>query len=196
MKLITKDYHYEELIKKSRFIGLLLPCDSETDAQAYIKHVNTDYADASHVVYAYRIKTSQGLVYRFYDAGEPSGTAGKPLLQQLEGKQLMNALLIVVRYFGGIKLGAGGLTRAYGNTARKVLEQAELMPFIEWLTLSMTLAYERLQQLEYTLKTLDGKILEQEFSGHIRLQVQLPKPSLAQFNTRFADAINSIQDNP
>jgi len=175
MNCVKTTHILEDNIKKSRFIGLIAPCASENDAQLALKRLHSEYPDASHIVYAYRIKTGNGLIYRFHDAGEPTGTAGKPIFQQLDGKDLINVLIAVVRYFGGIKLGAGGLTRAYGNTARHVIEAAEICPYIEWADIPVTLAYNQMQAFEYTLKKLDGRIVEQDFAEHIRLLVQLPK---------------------
>jgi len=165
----------EDILKKSRFIGILTPCLSESEAQQTIKQAHADYPDASHIVYAYRIKTDSGLTYRFHDAGEPTGTAGKPIFQQLDGKDLVNALLLVIRYFGGIKLGAGGLTRAYANTAKHVIEAATLYPYIEWVSLPITLDYNQMQAFEYAIKKLDGRIVEQDFAEQIKLLVQVPK---------------------
>ncbi|WP_306306155.1 IMPACT family protein [Methylomonas koyamae] len=144
------------------------------------------YPDASHIVYAYRIQSADGLVCRFYDAGEPSGTAGKPIFQHLEGKQLINLVVAVVRYFGGIKLGAGGLTRAYGNVAKAVIEAADIVDYVEFAEVDLTLDYSRLQPLEYQLKKLDGSILAQEFSDNVRLTVKLPKHNLPSLDAFLA----------
>ncbi|MCF7987210.1 MAG: IMPACT family protein [Methylovulum sp.] len=175
MYCVKSQQYIEDQIKKSRFIGIIAPCNHEQEALSLLKQLHNDYPDASHIVYAYRIKTDQGIIYRFHDAGEPTGTAGKPIFQQIDGKALINVLLVVVRYFGGIKLGAGGLTRAYSNTAKHIIEAADIAPYVEWVMLSMTLAYHQLQEFQYTLKKLDGLILSQDFAEQIHLNVQLPK---------------------
>jgi uncharacterized YigZ family protein len=179
----------EVLLKKSRFIGILSPCFSEQEVLLHLKELHGQYPDASHIVYAYRIKTGQGIIYRFHDAGEPTGTAGKPIFQQLDGKDLINVLLVVVRYFGGVKLGAGGLTRAYSNTASQVIAAAELSPYIEWADVPLTLDYNQLQPLEYLLKKLDGRIVAQVFDQQVKVQVQLPAGQvpalLAAFSTAY-----------
>lgn len=169
----------EDQIKKSRFIGIIAPCNHEQEALSLLQRLHGDYSDASHIVYAYRIKTEQGIIYRFHDAGEPTGTAGKPIFQQLDGNALINVLLVVIRYFGGIKLGAGGLTRAYSNTAKHTIEVADIAPYVEWVVLSLTLAYHQLQEFQYTLKKLDGLIISQDFAEQIHLNVQLPKVNSA-----------------
>ena len=169
----------EESIKKSRFIGVIVPCADESEVLFQLKQLHTTYPYASHIAYAYQLKTDNGLVYRFHDAGEPTGTAGKPIFQHIEGKQIINVLVAVIRYFGGIKLGAGGLTRAYGQTARQVIEAADIYPYIEQVTVTLTLDYKQIQPLEYALKKLDGHIIEQDFAEQVRVIVQLPAEQLA-----------------
>ena len=164
----------EDTIKKSRFIGVIAPCASEKEVLRGLGQLHEEYPNATHIAYAYRIKTDHGLVYRFHDAGEPTGTAGKPIFLHLEGKELVNVLIAVIRYFGGVKLGAGGLTRAYGNTAKQVIEAAGISAYIEWASIRLTLDYKQMQPLEYLLKKLDGRIIEQDFAGQVRLLVQLP----------------------
>ena len=175
MRIVTQPVQAEEIIKKSRFIGLLYPCATELDAKRLLARQYQTWPDASHIVYAYRIQTDKGLVCRFNDAGEPSGTAGKPVFQHLEGKQLINALLIVVRYFGGIKLGTGGLTRAYGNAARKVIEQAEIIDYIPMAEVTLILDYKQLQSLEYQLKQLGGTMINQQFGEKVACRVCVPE---------------------
>lgn len=185
MKIVVKACEYEEIIKKSRFIGIIQPCQSESEVLRLLKNLHEQHPNASHIVYAYRIQSPDGLLCRFHDAGEPSGTAGKPIFQHLEGKQLIDLILVVIRYFGGIKLGAGGLTRAYGNVARQVIENAEIADYIEKVTLQLVLDYNQLQMLEYQLKKLDGEIVQQDFAEQIRVQVQLPKHHQQTFQLIF-----------
>lgn len=185
MRIVLKACECEEIIKKSRFIGIISPCQSEPEALRLLKSLHIQHPNASHIVYAYRIQTPEGLVCRFYDAGEPSGTAGKPVFQHLEGKQLINLMVVVIRYYGGIKLGAGGLTRAYGNVAKQIIDTAEITDHIERVTLRLVLAYNQLQMLEYQLKKLDGEIVQQDFAEQIQVQVQLPKHHLPTFQLIF-----------
>ncbi|QWF69491.1 YigZ family protein [Methylomonas paludis] len=179
MKLVLARVLTEEYIKKSRFIGVISPCADEAAALAVIKNLHVQHPDASHIVYAYRVQSADGLVCRFYDDGEPGGTAGKPIFQHLEGKHIINVVLAVIRYFGGVKLGAGGLTRAYGNLAKQVIEIAELQDYVEYSELLVTLDYPELQALEYQLKKCDGQILTQEFAEKVRLRIKLPAQHLA-----------------
>jgi uncharacterized YigZ family protein len=122
---------------------------------------------------------------KFHDAGEPSGTAGKPVYQHLEGKNLVNVLCVVIRYFGGIKLGAGGLTRAYGNTAKKVIEASQITEYIEYAEVQLELEYKQMQLLKYQLEKLDGMILKQDFSENINLIIKIPKKNLDILTEKF-----------
>lgn len=186
MQTIFVSHTFEEVIKKSRFIGAIFPCESEQAVMPELKKLHELHPHASHIVFAYRLKTENGMAYRFHDAGEPTGTAGKPIFQHLEGKDIVNALIVVVRYFGGVKLGAGGLTRAYGNTARQVIEAAHLQPYIEMVSLNFTLDYEKFQPFEYALKKVVGEIIEQNFAAQIRVTVKLPAENAAQLQAQFA----------
>lgn len=178
MNCVKSKHSIEENIKKSRFIGVIAPCATENEVLFQLKQLYQTYPDASHIAYAYQLKTDNGLVYRFHDAGEPTGTAGKPIFQHIEGRQLINVLVAVIRYFGGIKLGAGGLTRAYGNTARAVIDAADIETYIEQVMVTLTLDYKQIQPLEYALKKLDGQIVKQDFAEQVKVQVQLPAEQL------------------
>jgi uncharacterized YigZ family protein len=186
MYSVKSPSQFEELIKKSRFIGVIVPCTTENAALQQLKQLYNLHPNATHIAFAYRIKTPEGLVCRFHDAGEPTGTAGKPIYQHLEGKQLINVLVAVIRYFGGVKLGAGGLTRAYGNTARQVIEAAEIIEYVEFATLELNLDYKQISQLEYQLKKLNGQIINQDFSAQVRVLVSLPAVHLKVLQAIFS----------
>lgn len=194
MQTIKSEYKLEDSIKKSRFIGILFPCQSEVDIAKALQQCQLTYPNASHIAFAYRIKTTNGFISRFNDAGEPSGTAGKPIFQYLEGNNLINVLLTVIRYFGGVKLGAGGLTRAYGNTAKQVIETAELLPYIEQIEQILTLDYKELPMLGYQLKKLDGKIINQNFTEQVQLSIELPKANLNAFLQLYSGYIHLKSD--
>ena len=113
--------------KKSRFIGHACPVTSEAQARAFIDQMRTTYWDASHHVYAYVVRS--GGVTRFSDDGEPSGTAGMPVLEVMRRQQVQDVVVVVTRYFGGILLGAGGLIRAYAKGAKAGLDAAGIIPW-------------------------------------------------------------------
>jgi putative IMPACT (imprinted ancient) family translation regulator len=123
---ITKAGFAEYTVNKSRFIAVAEYCADERAVGVCLRKLASQHQSAHHLAYAFRLKTEQGIVQRFSDAGEPSGTAGKPILQFLEGRDLINICVGVIRYFGGINLGTGGLARAYGGTGRLAIEDATI----------------------------------------------------------------------
>ncbi|MCK4494084.1 MAG: YigZ family protein [Methylococcales bacterium] len=185
MYCINTPQTIEITLKKSRFIGITLPCDSENAVFIALKNLHDKHPNANHIAFAYRIKSAQGIICRFNDAGEPTGTAGKPIYQHLEGKNLINILVAVVRYFGGIKLGTGGLTRAYGNSAANVIEAAKISAYIDYTTVKLSLEYKQMQRLNYQLKKLDGKIIEQTFAENVILLIKIPEKNLETLQAFF-----------
>ncbi len=165
----------EETIKKSRFIGIILPCQTVMEANQLLEEFRQEYANASHVVFAYRIENNKEILNRYSDNGEPGGTAGKPVYQQIEGHQLINTLCIVIRYYGGIKLGTGGLVRAYAHAAKSVIQASELKPYIKLHREHCTIPYHRLNEFEYKLKQFDGRIINQTFTDEINLVIEIPE---------------------
>ena len=162
-------------IKKSRFIGATYPCATQQQAVQHLNKLASEQPNANHLAFAWRIRQEDGFIHeRCHDAGEPSGTAGRPILAPLEGENLINVVVGVIRYFGGVKLGTGGLTRAYGNAAKMAIEQAAFQPWVEITAFEMEIEYSELQKLEYQLKKLHGQLLDQQFSDKVKVTVQLP----------------------
>ena len=162
--------------KGSRFIGLGYPCESIEEFQRFRSELQDRYQDASHITFAYTIKDGDTIHTRSSDDGEPSGTAGKPILNHIDGNNLLNSVIFVVRYFGGVKLGAGGLVRAYSQSARLVIQEAEIIEFLETETIEFIIDYEKQRQLEYDLKQFErAKVLEREFSAKLRYKISIPK---------------------
>lgn len=142
MRGIETEYIHEIEIKKSRFIALIVPIYHVDDVKKKLEQVKKDYPGATHYCYAYILLQEK----RCSDDGEPSKTAGQPILNVLEKQQLSYVLAIVIRYFGGIKLGAGGLVRAYTNAVIQVLEKAHIYPMGLKKHIKVTFSYEFEQQ--------------------------------------------------
>lgn len=169
----TTEVEYE--IKKSRFIGVIMPCQSEDEALRKLGQLARQHPQANHLAFAWRIRQPEGfLTERFHDAGEPSGTAGRPILAPLEGQDLINTVIGVIRYFGGIKLGTGGLTRAYGAAAKQAIAEANIVKWVEMAQMTLEIDYAQLQLLEYQLKQLRGEIIEQNFTDKVVVTLVLP----------------------
>jgi uncharacterized YigZ family protein len=181
----------EQTINKSRFYAHVAHCESEQAVGAFLRAIAAQHPSAHHLAYAFRIKTPDGLrnhmiVSRFSDAGEPSGTAGKPILQMLEGRDLINVCVGVIRYYGGVNLGTGGLARAYGGTAKIALEAASTLPFVEMQLLKLTIQYNRMDELTRTLTQLKGKILNKTFDDAVHVEISLPAIEINAFKNRFS----------
>ncbi|MEE9355913.1 MAG: YigZ family protein [Methylococcaceae bacterium] len=185
MNCVKAAKNIEFIIKRSRFIGQVIPCSNEKEVSQQLKQLHQHHVNASHIAYAYRIKSQTNTVVRFFDAGEPSGTAGKPILQHLEGKDLINTLIAVIRYFGGIKLGAGGLTRAYSNAAKQALEGCNIQTYVEFKQLTLQVDYKQLPQLEYHINKLGGSIEHQDFAQSISVTLSLPITAIPHFTSIF-----------
>jgi uncharacterized YigZ family protein len=150
----------EQIIKKSRFLGIAIPIASEDEAKAAIA-AQSD-ADANHNCWAWRI----GGTYRFSDDGEPSGTAGKPILAAIDGQTVDKVLVVVVRWFGGVLLGSGGLVRAYGGTAAMCLRGAQLIEMKPSVEGRFHLDFSDLALVKARLAAFrDLQILEENFGG-------------------------------
>jgi len=122
MLTIQQDKIIEYTVGKSKFIGFACFVSSREEIDQRLVLLKKEFSDASHIVYAYRVNDKGQIKEKFFNSKEPSGSAGKPLLYLLQKKELMNSMLVVVRYFGGKKLGVGGLVRAYTQSAQLALE--------------------------------------------------------------------------
>lgn len=181
----TTEVEYE--IKKSRFIGAIMPCQSEDEALRQLGLLARQHQGANHLAFAWRIRQPEGFITeRFHDGGEPSGTAGRPILAPLEGESLINVVVGVIRYFGGIKLGTGGLTRAYGTAAKEAIAAAQFVPWVEMAQLTLDIDYPQLQLLEYQLKQIHGQIIDQQFSDKVTVTLSLPAHELPAIKQQFS----------
>ena len=164
----------EQTIQKSRFIARAAYADSEHAVGLILRQLASDYPNASHLAYAYRIRTPDGIILRFSDDGEPSGTAGKPIIPHLEGRALINVCVGVIRYYGGINLGTGGLVRAYAGTAKMALDNATFGAFIEQAEYQLTLNYKQIDGFKRDLAQIGGELIHAEFADVIHARVRVP----------------------
>lgn len=183
MFTLVRTERFEQEIKKSRFLAQAAPADSEEEARRFI--AEHSMPDAGHNCWALRV----GDVYRFSDDGEPGGTAGRPILQAIEGQELDRVAVVVSRWFGGILLGAGGLVRAYGGTAASCLKAAEREPIIAYATLSVACAFADEARIRSSLGGFPGTRVETTgFTPEgVRLHVTLPRDRADAFIRLVAD---------
>lgn len=166
-------------IKKSQFLGFAYPITNREQIMFHVEQLRERFPDARHVCYAYIIgdphnTTSAG----FDDDGEPSGTAGKPILNVLQHKAIGNCLIAVVRYFGGIKLGAGGLTRAYSGTAQAVVDNMMLSEFIPLKQITISTDFANESFVRHILESFNAQILGVAYGKDVGLTVELAEQSI------------------
>ena len=169
----------------SRFIAHLSPASDADEAMAVLLSLRRRYHDATHHCWAYRLGWTDGLLVRSSDDGEPSHTAGEPILRSMEDGGVSDASLVVVRYFGGVKLGTGGLVRAYRTAARQVLEAAALQIRILTEAWSVTLPYGAQGSLRHAAAELGVELFEQRFGEDLSLVARVPKSAAEPFRGRL-----------
>lgn len=170
MKRVLKTGKGEIVEKKSRFISIALNVDSPQQALDYVNSIKKKYYDARHNCYAY-ICGNDGQEKRFSDDGEPSGTAGKPMLDVLEGFGVTNCLVVVTRYFGGTLLGTGGLVKAYSSAAKEALENAGLAEEVCGIRGYITVDYNSVGKLNYILSAGGIYVLDTAYEENVKLDI-------------------------
>lgn len=179
--VFAKPTRIEMIEKKSRFIAISQHVAGKDGFEKQLSDLKIKFKQASHICFAYKFTNSHGTTAsKFSDDGEPAGTAGKPIMSHLEGNDLMNAAIFVVRFFGGIKLGAGGLVRAYGASAKKVIEASGVEVFHEMETLKLTLPYESQRLAEYSFSKHNVRILSKAFDEKVHYEIEIRKDFKAQ----------------
>ncbi len=157
----------EVVITRSRFIGQSCPCHTEEEALAFLAEVRTKYRDARHNCYAYIIGSNMG-VMRYSDDGEPGGTAGLPIIETMKARGVTDACVVVTRYFGGVLLGAGGLTRAYRKGCAIALDAGGVAEMIPSLLFLCEVAYPLWDRLSHALQSLPVEIADTSFGTAVQ----------------------------
>ena len=180
----------EEIIeKKSRFIAVVEHVESEEEAISFIEVVRKKHWNATHNCYAYIIGNNQPLM-RCSDDGEPSGTAGRPMLDVLAGAQLCNIVVVVTRYFGGTLLGTGGLVRAYSGAVKAGLEGSMLITRRLAKKLEISCDYTWLGKIQYLAAQMKLRTLETEYSDAVKIVLLVPVQDSGRFSKQVAEATN------
>jgi uncharacterized YigZ family protein len=178
-------------IKGSRFLGHAAPAESPEMAQKIISEISKKFYDATHNCFAWRIGCGQEPVFRYNDAGEPSGTAGLPIFQTIEGRGLTNLVVIVTRYFGGTKLGTGGLVRAYRDATGATLDQAKIITKIIETSFSLNFTYPRTGEIMHLLENLGARITNSDYTTDVTLQISIRKSRAENLKTRLVELTNN-----
>lgn len=174
-KTIAEDVSSEIVEKKSRFIADVFYVQSKEEAEEKIKQIKKKYYDAKHHCFAYSIYDETGRLDRFSDDGEPSGTAGSPMLNYLTSNNICNVVAIVTRYFGGVLLGTGGLVRAYTEALTKAVESAKIVQKDLGYIASINVNYNDVEKLKYYLSQESIKIINTEYDESVKFIVEITK---------------------
>jgi uncharacterized YigZ family protein len=179
----------EEVILRSRFITSAAPAATSEEARAFIAEIRTEFADASHNCYAFVAGPpgSTGQI-GMSDDGEPSGTAGRPMMAVLLGSGVGDVAVVVTRYFGGIKLGTGGLVRAYSDAVRQVLAILPRAERIQVHVVMLAAPYNWFERLRLLIAAHHGELLEQDFAADITLTARFPSQHLPAFQNALSQA--------
>jgi uncharacterized YigZ family protein len=189
-------------VVNSRFITTLGPVFNTEQAKAFISQTRTHYPDASHHVPAYIIGYGSSIITHCSDDGEPSGTAGRPALAVLQGSGLGDIIVVITRYFGGTKLGTGGLVRAYTDAVKAGLLILPLARKIATSTLLVALKYTFLERARQLVNQFQARILDETFTSDVTLTIQIPDEGMADFQkalvnlTSATAQVEIIESNP
>ena len=177
----------EETILRSRFITTVAHADSVEAARAFIAGISEEFSDTNHNCWAYAVGPP-GDTRRvgLSDAGEPHGTAGRPMLNVLLGSGIGDVVAVVSRYFGGTKLGKGGLVRAYSSGVKAAMEALERREFVQRVKLRVTVAYADVSTLKHSLPQFEAEVTGQDYGTHVTLVIVLPEEHAESFTEALA----------
>lgn len=181
MKTILENFFFQIEIEKSKFLGYAISINSEEEAKEEINKIRKEHPKATHHCYAYVLKDKQ----KSNDDGEPAGTAGIPILEIIKQFGLENVLIVVVRYFGGIKLGAGGLVRAYARSAKEVLLISKIHEIKTLPTYDLIFDYNYISSMENFIAKNQLKILDKEYELKVSYKLLLETPGVLEKITDF-----------
>ncbi len=184
---IKQEHTIENVISKSRFIAHIKPISSEAEAKAFINEVKTEHSEATHNCSAYTVGDQMN-IQKANDDGEPSGTAGVPMLDILKKLEVHNVCVVVTRYFGGIKLGGGGLIRAYSGAVRDVIYDIGRVSLRPAIPTMVTIAYDLTGKFEYELETTTFLLRDTQYTDKVSYQIDVVETEYPQ----FIDFLNRI----
>lgn len=189
-KVVYRGGQQEVVEKKSRFIATVIPIESEEDALRHLERIRKEYWDATHNCYAYVVGSNQEL-QRFSDDGEPSGTAGKPILDVLLGEDIHNALIIVTRYFGGTLLGTGGLVRAYSKSAKAALEESVIIHKVLGKKILLNMDYHTVGKVQYILAQNKVFVIDTVYKENVDMYIILPLEDILRISKLIMEATSA-----
>ncbi len=180
----AKTVRAEITITRSRFIATMGFADTVEAARRFIRQIRDKMPDATHHVYAFRIGYGSSVNEGLSDDGEPAGTSGKPVMSVLRGTDLGDIVVVITRYFGGTKLGTGGLVRAYSSAAKEALEILPIIEKVTTVTLQILLSYAQYEQFKRILDEYEAQIIDEAFADNVTLRLTVPEDYLEAFSER------------
>jgi uncharacterized YigZ family protein len=180
----------ELIVKKSRFISQCFFIESDKEAKAIIKNLWSEHKYARHIVYGFIYGAKNSQTMGMTDDGEPKGTAGRPVLQVLKGSSITNILCTVVRYFGGIKLGTGGLVKAYTEAAQQAVKELKIKELIPEVSFSVTIGYELYDKIKKAAENYSAVVITESFTDHIYIELSVPEKYFKDMKLAVSDISN------
>ncbi len=187
--LASTEGEYKE--KGSKFIAYAFPVKTEEEISSYLNEVKNQHFKARHFCYAYQLGVT-GDIFRYNDDGEPSGSAGKPIFGQIQSFELTDMFIVVVRYFGGTKLGVSGLITAYKEAAKEALNNGEIVQKYICSLYQLVFGYEKMGEVMDTLKSLDFNIIDKEFTDKGRVTIEIRKSQEKEELVRLKSALLGV----
>ncbi|WP_321328911.1 YigZ family protein [uncultured Ilyobacter sp.] len=173
MQTVEKECYIEFEEKRSKFIGYIKPVSSKEEAENFINNIKGKHPDATHNCSAYKVTENGQEYYKVDDDGEPGGTAGKPIGEIMNLLDVDNLVVVVTRYFGGIKLGAGGLVRNYAKAAKLAVQEAGIIEYVHLKKYLVDFSYDKVNEVEGIISSSGGKILEKEFMDKVTFRIMI-----------------------
>ena len=185
MKTVKKQSQIEFEEKKSKFIGYIKPIQNKEEAEKFIKEIKQKHPDATHNCSAYKVISEGQEYFKSDDDGEPSGTAGKPIGEIINLMDVCNLVIVVTRYFGGIKLGAGGLVRNYAKTAKLAIMESDTEEYVKTKEFLLDFDYDKVQEVDQILKLDNIEVVEKNYGERVTYRVNIPDEIEKKLETLF-----------
>jgi uncharacterized YigZ family protein len=183
----ARESRIQHVVVNSRFIATIGPAEDTESARGFIARIKAEFADASHNVPAFIIGSEKSFTDYCSDDGEPAGTAGRPTLAVLRGSSLGNVALVITRYFGGTKLGKGGLVKAYTATAQLAVNAVPRARKVKVYELSLGLPYSQLERIRIAVKQYEGEVKSENFSDLVKMRITIPLGEYSGFQNRLRE---------
>ena len=179
--IVSRPSRYEVKVRNSRFIASVFPLSSQGEISSCLKNIRREFHDATHNPHAYRLFRDGRISYHSSEDGEPPGTSGSAILKMLDSLGLVNILVVVTRYFGGTKLGVGGLRRAYLAAAKRAVESSGPVPLIRRQRITVRFPFRFADRMERSVEKWEGEIEARSFGQNVSLEISLPEGNVAPF---------------